>query len=96
MISAVAPAYPTLLRLQHINARVIVSFVVGIDGHVEDARIVESSDARFNESAVAAMRGFTFIPAEGANGPVRELAMQPFNFWWSPKAHQAVPVLPSP
>jgi TonB family protein len=86
MISAVAPAYPRWLRLAHVNGHVIVSFVVGVDGRVEDARIIESSDSRFNASALEAIRHFTFIPAEGLNGPTREIAMQPLSFWWSAKA----------
>jgi TonB family protein len=75
--------------LAHVNAKVIVSFVVGVDGRVEDARVIESSDSRFDASALEAIRRFTFIPAEGVNGPTREIAMQPFNFWWSPKAHSS-------
>jgi len=91
MASAAAPAYPVLLRLQHINARVLVSFVVGTDGQVEDARILESSNVRFNASALKAIREFTFLPAQGTSGPQRELAIQPFDFWWSPKAEHGVP-----
>jgi TonB family protein len=87
MISAAAPHYPPLLRLGHVNAKVIVSFVVGDEGRVEDARVIESSDSRFDASALEAIRQFTFIPAEGVNGPTREIAMQPFDFWWSAKAH---------
>jgi TonB family protein len=87
MISAVAPTYPLFLRLGHINGKVVVSFIVGIDGRVEDARVIESSDDRFNDSALEAMRKFTFIPAEGKQGPVREMHEQPFDFWWSAKAH---------
>jgi TonB family protein len=86
MISAAAPRYPPFLRLGHVNAKVIVSFVVGVEGRVEDARVVESSDSRFDASALEAIRQFTFIPAEGTNGPTREIAMQPFDFWWSAKA----------
>jgi TonB family protein len=92
MISAAAPSYPTMLRLGHVNAKVIVSFVVGVDGRVEDARIFESSDSRFDDSALEAIRRFTFIPAEGVNGPTREIAMQPFEFWWSAKAHPGEPL----
>jgi TonB family protein len=72
----------------HVNAKVIVSIVVGVEGRVEDARIIESSDSRFDASALEAIRRFTFIPAEGVNGPTREIAMQPFYFWWSAKAHE--------
>jgi TonB family protein len=87
MISAVAPTYPTMLRLGHVNARVLVSFVVGTDGRVEAARILELSDDRFNDSVLEATRKFTFIPAEGSNGSVRYMNWLPFNFEWNEKRH---------
>jgi TonB family protein len=80
MVSAAAPKYPITLRLAHVEADVIVSFVVGADGRVEDARVVESSDTRFNIYAVEAVMKFTFLPAEGAAGPERTMADQPFYF----------------
>jgi len=80
VISTVSPDYPYWLHLAHVEANVLVSFVVGIDGKVEDARIIESSDSRFNSSAIAAIRKFTWIPAEGAAGPEREMAIVPFYF----------------
>jgi TonB family protein len=85
MISAVSPVYPALLRLGHVNARVLVSFVVGTDGKVEAARILESSDIRFNDSVLEATRKFTFLPAQGADGPTRYLGLMPFIFWWDNK-----------
>jgi TonB family protein len=63
---------------------------------VENARILESSDSRFNDSALEAIRRFTFIPAEGVNGPTREIAMQPLHFWWSAKAHSDPAQSPTP
>jgi len=90
LISAVAPDYPLRLRLAHVGARVIlVSFIVGTDGQVEAARILESSDERFNESALNAIRRFTFLPPQGPQGPTREIAFVPFDFAWSHKAAAA-------
>jgi len=89
MISAVAPAYPTILRLGHVNAKVSVSIVVGTDGRVEAARIFESSDSRFNDSVLEAVRQFTFIPAQGTDGPTRYIFWMPFNFEWDEKRHVA-------
>jgi TonB family protein len=91
MISAVAPAYPTLLRLGHVNAKVLVSFVVGTNGRVEAARILESSDSRFNDSVLEATRRFTFIPAQGTDGPTRYITQMPFNFQWDEKHHESPP-----
>jgi TonB family protein len=79
-ISAVAPDYPFWLALNSIKARVTVSFIVGVDGSVEDARILESSDSRFDSPAVEAMRKFKFIAAEGPMGPERAISYLAFNF----------------
>jgi TonB family protein len=80
LISAVAPKYPYMLHF-HVEATVVVSFVVGKDGRVEDARVVESSDSRFDSSAIDAILKFTWIPAEDSNGgPTREMAHMPFHF----------------
>jgi TonB family protein len=91
MISAVAPTYPTWLRLGHVNANVLVSFVVGTDGRVEAARILESSDSRFNDSVLEAIRQFTFIPAQGTDGPTRYMAHMPIAFRWDEKHHDSIP-----
>lgn len=62
-----------------------MAFIVGTDGRVEEARILESSDSRFNDSTLEAVKRFTFLPAEGPNGPERDLMSMPINFLWSKK-----------
>jgi TonB family protein len=80
LISAVPPEYPYMLHF-HVEATVVVSFVVGKDGQVEDARVVESSDSRFDSTAIEAILKFTWIPAEDSTGaPTREMAHMPFHF----------------
>jgi TonB family protein len=85
IISAVAPAYPLSLRLGHVNGRVLMTFIVETDGRVKEAQILESSDERFNDSALEAIRRFTFLPAEGPLGPVQDLVSMPIYFAWSKK-----------
>lgn len=80
LVTAVSPKYPLLLQVAKVAGTVRVSFVVGRDGRVEDARVLESSDARFNQAALDAIRQFTFLPALGPDGPVREMAVVPFHF----------------
>jgi TonB family protein len=82
VISAATPEYPFALRAWHVNGEVVVSFVVGVDGHTEDARVVESTDSRFDESALAAIRRFEFVPASDAAGPTRTMATVPFEYVW--------------
>jgi TonB family protein len=62
------------------NAKVDVSFVVGLDGGVEDARVIWSSDDRFNRAALEAMRQDKFIPAMGPTGAERAMYVKPYHF----------------
>jgi TonB family protein len=89
VISAFPPDYPYALHF-HVEATVTISFVVGNDGRVEDARVIESSDSRFDASAIAAIFKFTWIPAEDSTGgPTREMAHIPFHFKPSQKPQNA-------
>jgi TonB family protein len=74
------PEYVALAGARHRKRIRVVSFVVGLDGRVEATRVSESSDSRFDASAVNAMLKFTFLPAEGENSPEREMEEQPINF----------------
>lgn len=80
LISAFPPKYPYLLHF-HVEATVVVSFVVGKDGSVSDARVFESSDERFDASAIEAIMKFRWIAAEDTTGgPVSAMAHIPFHF----------------
>jgi TonB family protein len=63
-----------------VDAKVDVSFVVGLDGRVEDARVIWSSDDRFNAAALEAMREDTFVAAVGPAGAERAMYVKPFHF----------------
>ena len=57
-----------------------VSFIIGVNGRVEDARILESSDSRFDSVSIDAVREMKFIPAEGPAGPERAIVTFPITF----------------
>ena len=80
IVSIAAPRYPYWEAWAKKRAEVSVAFIVGVDGKVEDARVYESSDSRFDQPALDAMRQFIFIPAEGPSGPERSIEVQPFHF----------------
>jgi TonB family protein len=81
IISIAAPKYPYWEAWAKKPAEVSVSFIVGVDGKVKDARVYESSDSRFDEPALDAIWQFVFIPAEGPSGvPELEMDLQPFHF----------------
>jgi TonB family protein len=63
-----------------VDAKVDVSFVVGLDGRVEDARVIWSSDERFNPAALEAIQQDAFIPAMGPIGAERAMYVRPYHF----------------
>jgi TonB family protein len=81
IVSIAVPKYPYWEAWAKKRAEVSISFIVGVDGKVEDARVCESSDSRFDQSALDAMRQFIFVPAEGPSGrPELAIEVQPFHF----------------
>ena len=80
VVALVAPKYPYLLLINRVKAIVRVSFIIGVDGRDEDARILESSDSRFDSISIDTVREMKFIPAEGPAGPEREIVTFPITF----------------
>jgi TonB family protein len=71
---------PRGLGPDEVDAKVDVSFVVGLDGRVEDARVIWSSDERFNPAALEAIRQDAFIPATGPIGAERAMYVRAYHF----------------
>jgi TonB family protein len=81
IVSIAVPKYPYWEAWAKIRAEVSISFIVGVDGTVDDARVCESSDSRFDQPALDAIRQFIFVPAEGHSGrPELAIEVQPFHF----------------
>jgi periplasmic protein TonB len=68
------PAYPDDARKQGIEAVVVVKFVVGDSGQVEDVKIVKGHPL-FDDVVLAAVRGWTFEPATLEGKAVRMARM---------------------
>lgn len=66
----VQPAYPDEARKTKIEGDVQVEFVVGLDGRVSQAQVVESTNPIFDASALAAVQRWTFDPATEGGQPV--------------------------
>ncbi len=72
LVKAVAPVYPVLARIGGFEGRVLLSVLVGEDGRVLKAEIVESDLPRdMEEAAVSAARKFIFEPAYQGSVPVK-------------------------
>ncbi len=94
LISSVAPEQPDPSPPPNATVTVLVSFVVDARGSVEAARVVESSDARFNSASVEAVLRWKFQPAEVDGGPAMAIITIPFVFN-APKPVPATPALPA-
>jgi len=68
------PSYPDALRRDRINGLVSVEILIEATGRVSTARVVSSSDARFEADAVACARQWQFEPALKDGKPHQALA----------------------
>lgn len=57
------PVYPPELKAQKTPGEVVVNFVVEETGATRDIHVAKSSDPRFNDAVLAAVRAATFEPA---------------------------------
>lgn len=80
LVSSVAPSYPLMPLLAKIKGQLIVSFIVDERGNVEAARILESSDARFDGPAIQSVLKWKFLPAENETGPIKAALGVPIVF----------------
>jgi protein TonB len=76
----VRPEYPEVARLSGAEGLVRLRVVVGPSGLVEDAWIVDAELPQFGESALRAVRGWTFLPAVRNGRPVRASIVLPIQF----------------
>lgn len=76
----VRPDYPEAARAAGVEGFVRLRVTVAADGTVEDAQILEADFAPFGESALKAVRYWTFLPASRAGRPVRASIVLPIEF----------------
>lgn len=69
-VHTVRPKYPPELLKARVAGRVLVRFTVDTEGRVQNPEVAESSHPGFNQSALAAVRGWRFSPALRAGKPV--------------------------
>src|SRR5205085_12011890 len=62
VISRVAPTYPPIPLRMHMNGMVTVHCVIDRNGRIRDAEVVHTSSPLFNESALSAVKQWTFAP----------------------------------
>jgi protein TonB len=72
--------YPEMARRAQIEGTVIVKVLVGPDGLVKDAQILQGVNPILDKQALIAARKWTFIPGKQRNIPVKAWMAVPFNF----------------
>jgi protein TonB len=60
-IRHVPPVYPVIAQQAHVEGKVIIEAIIGIDGRVKEARVVVSKPL-LDEAALSAVRQWTFTP----------------------------------
>ena len=80
--SGPALTYPASLLLARVTGRVVVEAVIDTTGRVEEGtvRVIESTDARFNESAKAYLQAAHFTPGRIAGRAVPVRFQMPVEF----------------
>lgn len=77
----VVPEYPERARQREIEGRVLVSVLVGVDGRVKAAQILESNPPGvFDDVVLAAVNQSSFAPASYRGSPVEAWVNIPFPF----------------
>lgn len=75
------PVYPIMARRLGISGHVLVRAEVTTDGHCRDAHIIKSSGYRIlDNTALAAVKKWRFIPATRGSEPVTATVDIPLNF----------------
>lgn len=74
-----APVLTAAMR-ERAPGRVVVTFVVDVDGAVRDARVESSTDAIFEMSALEAVAAWRFEPATRDGAPVETAVRLPITF----------------
>jgi protein TonB len=81
LIRMVPPNYPALARQAGIEGTVLLRVVVGTDGKVENATVIQSDvTPAMEKAAIAAARQFLFKPAKQRTVPVRASMAVPIRF----------------
>ena len=74
------PDYPEIARRAQIEGTVIVKVLVGPDGSVKDAQILQGVNPMLNKAALNAARRCKFSPGKQRNIPVKAWMALPFAF----------------
>ncbi len=81
LVSYARPDYPEMARLSQLEGTVIVKVLVGPDGLVRDAVVIQSVHPLLNGAAIDAARRCKFEPGKQRGVPVKAWMAIPYNFY---------------
>ncbi len=76
----VAPVYPAALKAEGVAGMVTVSFLVDVQGDVQNAVVKKSTRPEFEQPALEALTKWKFIPAKKGGAPVAVQVAIPLKF----------------
>ncbi len=80
-VKEVRPDYPQLAEKAQVEGVVLVQVVIGLNGKVEHAEVIQAKpEGFFEEAALAAARKWEFTPAKQRDKPVRVRYQIPLRF----------------
>jgi protein TonB len=79
-VRMVAPIYPYELKREGITGIVSVSFEVDEQGNVQDAAVQKSSNSKFDQAALEAIKKWKFKPGRKDGVPVKMKVAIPLQF----------------
>lgn len=80
LVSRPKPHYPEVARLAQVEGTVIVKVLVGVDGTVDQATIVQGAHPLLNNAALKAARQCVFVPGQQREIKVPTWVAVPYNF----------------
>ncbi len=74
------PVYPPTMKAQGKEGVVLIEALIDATGKVRKVDVIESAGALFDQAAIAAIKGSTFLPANTNGSPVPVMLRVPIRF----------------
>ena len=80
LVKRTAPEYPEIALQEGIEGKVVLEIVVNAKGHVENVKVLKSSNKVLEEAAVKAAKQYVFKPAQKSGKNVAVSIVLPITF----------------
>lgn len=79
-IKGKVPVYPITLMLSGVEGESVIEFTVGVDGITKDFKVHSTTDERYANHAIIALKDWIFEPAIKNGVPVEVTIRQAFSY----------------